>query len=176
VNGPFYEEGYYRCEIMSQAMTKAKTGTPAFVLRFRVIQSTSGENVPKQYERTCYRYITEKTMPYFQRDLQTLGFNGHSLRQLDPMAADHVSFVGQPVEMRCAHEDDNNGEPRERWDIALQQAASQIEGEPLDSASYRQLDALFGASKKEGGSPRPTPRPRAEQQANMEVTDSDVPF
>lgn len=170
----FYEEGYYTCEVTQQAMTKAKTGTPCLAIRFRVVSFSGGASVPKQYERTSYRYITEKTMPYFQKDLNTLGFNGHSLKQLDPASPDHVSFVGQAVQMRCQHEEGQDGEGREKWDIALQQG-SDIEGEPLDSASYRQLDALFGASRKENGGARPT---RQVQRADesQEITDEDIPF
>jgi hypothetical protein len=38
----------------------------------------------RQYERTYYRAITDKTMPYFIEDLQGLGFHGSSFRELDP--------------------------------------------------------------------------------------------
>ena len=141
---PFYDEGFYNCRIVKQEISKASTGTAQFVLRFTVLEYSDGGAVPQQYERTCYRYITEKTMKYVEQDLDTLGFTGTSLRQLDPSQPQHQSFVGNTVEFRCVYENDQNNEPREKWSIALPMSGRELESVPLDPAAYRQLDAMFG--------------------------------
>jgi hypothetical protein len=181
----FYEQGRYACEIVQQAMTKASTGTPQFVLRFRVIEFSNGEPVPQQYERTSYRAITEKTMPYVQRDLDVLGFTGDSLRQLDPSNPNYQNFVGQTVEFNCNHEKDQNGDLRERWGVAWNAPSKEIEGDPLESSQYRQLDALFNRNrskstssaqpKQQANQPAQQPVPRQSSE-DLGITDEDIPF
>lgn len=175
----FYEEGYYMGQITAQAMTKASTGNPQFVLKFRVIETSKGEHVTRQYERTVYRTITDKTMQYFEKDLQTLGFNGSSLRELDPNNQNHQSFIGQTAEFSCKHEPDNNGDDREKWSIAWPQAnEGTIEGEPLDAASFRKLDALFNRNKGNGNTHRqqPTQQQQSQPENDGPITDDDIPF
>jgi hypothetical protein len=173
----FYDEGFYQCRVTQQAMTKATTGTPQFVLRFTVLESSDGNPVPRQYERSWYRAITEKTMPYFEKDLETLGFTGNSLRQLDPANADHQSFIGKTFEFRCTHESYQGGEPREKWSLALQGGGSRdIEGTPVDSASYRQLDALFSRNRGSSSAPASRQQSRPMTEHGMEITDDDIPF
>lgn len=174
----FYEEGYYQGEITQQAMTKASTGTPQLVLRFRVLSFSDGSAVPRQYERTSYRAITEKTMQYVEKDLDALGFKGNSLRLLDPNTPGYISLVGTKAEFQCRHENDQHDEPREKWGVAWPAPGSNqgqaIEGAPVDAATYRQLDALFGRNR-----PTPQAQPqtvsRAVTAANP-ITDEDIPF
>jgi hypothetical protein len=177
----FYTEGRYLGEIKEQAMTKVQSsGNPQFVLRFTVMSHENGEAVHRQYERTAYRVITDKTMEYFERDLESLGFSGNSLRQLDPASADHQSFVGKQCYFDCRHEE-YNGDQKEKWGVAWNaMGGGAIEGDPLDASQFRQLDALFGRNK---GGATPPPAQRARQQTQqpvaaggMEITDEDIPF
>src|SRR5688572_17367418 len=94
-NGPYYPEGRYRCEITNQAMSKAGTGTPQFVLRFRVLEPLNNQGQVAEYERTAYISITENTIDRFVEDLKTLGFTRHSFSFLDPQTRDYHSFAGQ---------------------------------------------------------------------------------
>lgn len=187
----FYEQGRYECEITQQAMTKASTGNVQLVLRFRVLRMVlvNGEleNVSQQYERTSYRTITENTMKYLERDLEALGFTGSSLRELDPNNPTHEDFVGKILDFNCGHEKGQNGDMREKWSVAWTEQSSAIEETPVESAAYRQLDALFSRSKGGSSSPSqrqqqsPPPRQRsvAEHRPITDsdpISDDDIPF
>ena len=138
----FYDEGNYRGEIIDQAIGAASTGNPQLVLQFRVLSHANGDPVMKQYERTLYRIITEKTQSFVQQDLDTLGFTGTSFRQLDPAIEGFQDLTGQQVEFYCTHEENLKGEMREKWSIA--HGPRPIKCDPLAESDYRRLDAMFG--------------------------------
>ena len=138
----FYDEGNYLGEITDQAIGAAGTGNAQFVLRFRVLSHANGDPVMKQYERTLYRIITEKTQSFVQQDLDTLGYTGSSFRQLDPGIEGFQDLTGQQVEFYCAHEENLKGEMREKWSIA--HGPRPIKCDPLTESDYRRLDAMFG--------------------------------
>src|ERR1017187_4588570 len=100
---PFYEVGRYACKVVDQGLGKTGTGKPQFALRFQVLGLVDSTDPSKyipataQYERTFYRVITEKTMPYFVEDLKALGFHGSSFRELDKQAPGFHDFHGQDV-------------------------------------------------------------------------------
>jgi hypothetical protein len=180
---PYYEEGFYKVEITDQAMSVAGTGTPQFVLRFKVLaRLENGEEEPvRSYERLHFRAITEKTIDYFVEDLRTLGFAGTSFRLLDPQTPGFHDFRGRIVEMYCRHGEDQNGNPREEWGVA--RSAGALELRLLPAAKYRELDNLFGRALKSAGggaNPKPpaaarAPEPRAPA-PQPGITDDDVPF
>lgn len=182
----YYDAGRYRCEVTQQAMTKARTGTPQFVVKvepvFRYEGPTDMERIEKGFERTIFLAITEKSMPYLAKKLAALGFSGGSLRKLDPSTEGFEDFRGTAVDCICRHENDRDtGEPRERWDIAWEREASDISGDPLAAGDYRALDALFGAAvKANGGAPKPAakpkPAPASAPVGPADITDDDLPF
>jgi hypothetical protein len=185
-NKPFYEEGRYLCEITQQAMGKsAQKGTPQFVLRFKVLECLTPQLPVTQYERTCNLYITEKTIEHFISKLESIGFTGDSLNQLDPRSAKYHNFVGCEAEMYCKHEQGQDGNMYEKWDIARADFESKpIDVPLLDPKELRQLDMLFGKQLK-GNRAQPAPtRSAAGSSANaappnssgFEVSDDDVPF
>ncbi len=173
----FYQPGRYRCEVTQQGMTKAGTGTAQFVVVVRVLDIYTGPNsiepMDRNYERTIYRAITEKTMPYLQKELDALGFTGGSLRLLDPKNGEFQDFRGMQVDCICKHEPGKDGELRERWSIAWAYDATEIQGEELAASDYRALDALFG---KANGKPAAKPTPKPAPVAPADVDDGDVPF
>ena len=172
--GPFYQQGVYVVEVVGQALGKAMTGTPQFILRFKVLgtpvpDSDSFDSVSQQYERTLYMALTEKTAPYVKENLEKLGFNGGSITILDPGHAQHQSFVGNQIDMYCKHEADQNGNVREKWQIS--RGAGGIKADPLDQREMRQLDALFGKNAS-----KPTLHIRPHVETGAEITDDDIPF
>lgn len=173
----FYQTGRYRCEVTQQGMTKAGTGTPQFVIVVRVLDIYVGpdsiEPMDRNYERTIYRAITEKTIPYLQKELDALGFPGGSLRTLDPKNGEFHDFRGVQVDCICKHEPGKDGELRERWSIAWAHDATEIQGEELAASDYRALDALFG---KASGKPAAKAAPKPAAAAPVGVDDDDVPF
>lgn len=185
---PYYEVGRYACKIISQALGEAGTGTPQFSIRFTVqgLVDTSDPTrlIPaqQQYERTHYRAITNKTIPYFVEDLKVLGFAGSSFRQLDPNNEDFHDLAGRDVDMWCSHENGLDGTPREKWGVA-RKGGGDLDIKPLDSKKVRELDNLFGKHLKgmKAADTAPVPpkikEPPPDQHAsNMEIDDLDIPF
>lgn len=151
----YYEVGKYACRVNSQALGSANTGTPQFIIRFTVLgtidQDGEFASANRQYERTSYRAITEKTMPYLLEDLKALRVEISSFRDLDPNSPNFFDLTGQEVEMWCSHEEGNDGELREKWGVARQGGPKKeaIQSKPLDAAKLRSLDNLFGKALKE---------------------------
>lgn len=196
----YYAEGRYRCKVIEQGLGEAKTGTPQFVLRVKVLETENGEPVKTQYERTSFQAITDRTMPYVAKKLAALGFNENSLRYLDPAVDGYQDFVGQMVLMECKYEPDlKTNEDREKWDICFGGAGDPLDLKPVDPYKLKNLDILFGESAKvqkaPAGSkapvaPRPASAPRSyaapRQQAAPEPpshpsegyipNDTDLPF
>ncbi len=195
---PFYAEGQYVCEIISQNMTQASTGNPQFVLRFKVLGTPDPNNpdnyliAPQQYERSCYRTITEKTIDWFIDDLRALGFNGRSFRDLSPDSPNFCSFKGLSVEMYCKYAPGKNGQ-REEWNISHPRSSAP-ELKQLEPQQVRKLDDLFGRqlrglsvngqSKPAASAPAPagnsqrqrTTAPPPPAQPPNSFIDDDVPF
>ena len=192
---PFYEIGAYVGEVVAQALGKTSTGKPQFVLRFRVLGRPDPKDphnyIPVQEnERTMYRVITEKTTEYLLEDLEVLSYQRTSFGPLDPSHPQHQSFVGQQVEMYCKHENDQNGDLREKWQLS--RGASGLKVDPLDQKGVRELDALFGKALKAKVAtvlPKPTPIAKQQREASSrpsddngpapfapEIDESDVPF
>lgn len=179
----FYAPGRYRCEVTQQAMTKASTGTAQFVLKVQVLEQyvepDATEPCQQQYERSLFMAITEKRMDYFKKELDALGFQGGSLRLLDPNNDGFTDFRGVQVDCLCKHEADykDKSVTRERWSICWTAGASTpIEGEELKASDYRALDALFGKATQaapKAAAPKPTPQPQA---AEIGIGDDDIPF
>jgi hypothetical protein len=182
---PFYQPGKYKGVVTDQALGKnTKTGTPQFVLRVRIVAKLidGNEELCKvQQERTIYMYLSEKAAKYTIEKLQGIGFAGSSIRQLDLSHSDAHDFREQVVELVCNHEDDQNGDEREKWDLVW--GSGGIEITPLDAAEARKLDALFGKSLKAGNGAAP-PAKRQQQpkpvavaaHGNDDPSDDDVPF
>lgn len=173
---PFYEKGRYICEMVNQGITKSKnTGTPQIVWRFLVLETENHEPVDAQYERTIYRAVTDKTMPYVLQDLQTLGFQYDSFKMIDPNTPGYQDFTGKQFLAFCSHEE-YEGSTREKWGIANEGAAFEVT--PLDAPALRQLDALFGKQLKTLKETAPAEKPVGvgAEAGGLGVTDDDVPF
>ena len=175
-NKTFYKEGTYLGEVTDQAISKSSTGTFQFVLRFKVLAQKSEDgqfyDLDKQYERTMYRAITDKTVEYVVKEVQAMGYEGNGWAGLDPSTPGYHSFAGKEIEVVCKHDEyDNN--ISEKWEFPRGATSKALEVKHLDSSEKRQLDAMFGKALK--GSAKPTPRP-APAQAAAVITDDDVPF
>lgn len=161
--GPHYEKAAYVGRITAQAMGETGTGKPQFVLRFLVLGRVNpldpqGELLAcEQYERTMYRVITDKTIEYLTEDLEKLGFQGESFKDLDPASPTCHSFVGSEHEFYCNHEANQEGGLREKWGLA--RGASALEVKALEPKAVRQLDTLFGKNLKaiKKAAAKPTP-------------------
>jgi hypothetical protein len=180
----YYEVGRYRCEVKQQAMCKAGTGTPQFVVKIQpaaiYTDATNMSEINNGFERSIFMSITEKRMPYFAKELNALGFEGEDLRQLDPASPNFQDLRGFVLDCMCKHENDQSGEPRERWSICWGSDGGEIKGEHLAAGDYRALNALFGAATKaSGGAVKPAAKAKAPVAAAAPVAadvDNDLPF
>lgn len=161
---PHYPAGVYVASVVAQALGKAGTGTPQFILRVKILGQPDPERPENyiaqnpQYERTIYRALTEKTFEYAAEDFRVLGYDGSKgITVLDPSHPQHVSFAGQVIDVLCKHEKAQDGTDRERWSIYTNFASQPIDAKPLTKDEGRNLDALFGVAMK--GKPKPQPRP-----------------
>jgi hypothetical protein len=186
-NAPHYAKGRYVGKILNQALSKASTGTPQLVIRFKVMgvpdpkDPTAYIPDPQQYERTLYRALTEGTMQYVIEDLKTLGFTGESFRLLDPSTPNFYDMTGMDVDFYCNHETGQDGGMREKWGLA--RAPSEFKVETLEPAKMRELDNLFGKQLKEAFKPAAQPKAKAQtkpqpaaEMAAVGATDDDIPF
>ena len=165
-NGPQYQRGAYpACEIISQALGEASTGTPQFSFRFRIPNTDD--------ERTCYIALTEKTRDFAIEDLKRLGFSMNSLRYLDPNVAGYQDFTGTFVDMYCKH-DTYNSKTSEKWSISRPLGA--VDVKPLETNKMRDLDNLFGRSLKANAGPSQRPALKPQAAASLGIVDEDVPF
>lgn len=177
-----YAKGRYVGKILNQAIGKASTGNPQFVIQIKVLGTPDPTDpcsyVPDahQYERTIYRTLTEKTMPYFIEDLKTLNVSIQSFKQLDPNTPGFVDLRGMDADFFCNHESGQDGTPREKWGVAMQ--AGEFKVEALEPAKMRELDNLFGKQLKDAfkASPKKSAPQATEEMVTTGVTDDDVPF
>lgn len=180
MSAPFYAAGSYACKIVGQALSETGTGKPQFVLRFKVMGLVDPEDssrfIPaqQQFDRSHYRTITDKTIPYFVEDLKALGFSVSSFKELDSNTPGFQDMRGREVEMECAHENDLNGESREKWGVA-RTGSGTFEVKPLEPKKLRDLDNLFGKHLKglKSSPPATAPQPVA---VGPGITDDDIPF
>lgn len=135
-------------------MSETKTGKPQFVLTFDLL----GLRDPTQPDtlirvtpgqRSCFRVITEKTIDYVIEDLKYLGYDKPSFGPLDPSSPQHHSFKGQEIDVVCTHED-YEGNMQERWSLSR---GGGLNLKPVDNATMRKLDSLFGGKLKANASP-----------------------
>tara|TARA_R100000808_G_scaffold2159_1_gene9062 strand:+ start:6310 stop:6810 length:501 start_codon:yes stop_codon:yes gene_type:complete len=163
-----YEPGTYLCRVTGQGMTKSGSkGTPCFVLHFYPLNM---RGVPVDAEdRTCYTYLTSKTVSFTVDNLRALGFTGDRVSTLDPSHPEAQVFAGQDVEMYVTHEE-YEGELKERWHIST---GSKYES--LEKKEMRQLDNLFSSAFKQNRAPskKSAPPPPAESEA---PADDEIPF
>jgi hypothetical protein len=168
-DGPYYPEGAYVGEIIKQGFGETSKGNAQFFITCKVIGYPDKQNPNnflafpqnvKQYERTVFRVINENTIDFAIEDLQQLGFEGTSFRELDPASPSHQSFVGNQVDLYCKHET-YEGKLNERWQLSRPMSGG-LEVKPLAADSLRKLDAMFGkaltdAQKKSGKVPQAPP-------------------
>lgn len=196
---PFYEPGFYLCNVDSHAFQESKNGHPMIVFKVtpeamlyerfggdgeRLEESTP---VSHSYQRTSRIVIStesEASMDFALMKLRLAGFEGTRFADLD--------LVNCRVRMECKHEAGQGqyaGSTFERWEFPLPPRES-VELENDDKVAKR-LDNLFGKKlKADAAKPKPAPEakpdtkgenlrdlaPATTAPASGVVDDSDIPF
>ena len=160
----FYDQGRYWGKITRQRLGESSNGNPQLILSFTVLGKINPADpqgellaVTQQYERTVFRTITDKTIDWVLKDLETIGFTGGSYGQFDENASDCCDVRGKELEFSCNHKAHyKTGEPVEEWSIASDSPGMEVE--PLDNQAVRKLDAMFGKQlKKKSAEPAAPP-------------------
>lgn len=187
---PRYAQDTYFVEVTDHGLCESKTNkTPQIFIKFKVLGAVSKED-PEQYyqdddqqERTYYRAVTDKTLPYLKEDFESLGFEG-SFSDFD-CSAGSFDLRGSTLKMRVKHEV-YNGNTQERWSIA--RAGGDVAR--LDQDAVAKLDSLFGRdlkakdkkTTKPAAGPKPTDRgaprqaPIAKEQEEQGLPEDGIPF
>lgn len=159
------QEGRYLAQITAQYFGKSpEKGTPSFNFGIRILKNLDQPEAPSEpLVRELTWWIAEKTSKWVLSDLQKLGYPGKTLVGLDPQTPGFHNFVGQEIEVFCAHENYKD-KPRERWSVRMGRQ------DPLDTSEIRALDRMMAAQTKAANGAPVVP------QDPMEITDADVPF
>src|ERR1041384_6879313 len=119
---PSFDPGRYLVRVTRVELGESPNkGTPQVVISF-VPQWRIDPNDPEErfscpeYERSIYRSITAKTLPWVGKDLATIGYHHSTFAYLSPDHPQYSDFAGVEFEAECEHEIYNN-KPRERWQI-----------------------------------------------------------
>lgn len=176
----FYQPGRYLCHVTRQAMGKTSTDKPQFILSFMVDGQVDPNDpdvlreVAHQYERSMFRVITDKTIPYLIDDLDQLGFQGESFAHLDPDNPGCHDFTGLVMNFECTHST-YEGTTREQWGLVRD---GSLTFDPLDDKELRKLDAMFGKALKGRAKPaRPAEKaPAIDPDTIPEKTGDEIPF
>lgn len=167
----YYSQGLYQMEVTEQRLGKTSNGNPQWVVRGkiqnRVHDDGSTEPAQAQYDRTIYRVITDKTVPYLMEDLEALGCPGiESFGQLDQGHAQCFDLRGQWITVQCKH-GEYQGNGREEWSFFADRTSS-LEVTPLNAQEVRNLNNMFGKALK-GMKPATNGKPAAAQPAQKQT-------
>lgn len=175
-NGPFYERGLYRGRIVDQGLTKASTGTVQIALKIQVMECLQPQHeLEQQYERSIFMPITEKTMEYLVPKLEALGYTRDSIKYLNLNESNCHDLRGTEADFFCKHESGQDGQLREKWDVATGGGSKPLDLKPPDARELRNLDMLFGRARKAAAVPVSAPRQRTQTTAAATATAPDFP-
>jgi hypothetical protein len=174
----YYAKGLHVGEIVGQQLSKAKTGTFQIVLDVKILgladpsDQTSFVEHEKQYVRTIYMPVTEKSAPYVWKRLEKIGYEGTTFGPLDPSHPEHESFVGKQIDVQCDHETGTDKNVYDRFSIPIEFASGR-EHKELEKREIRQLDSLFGKGKIK---PVVEAKKPEDENQDLGITDDDIPF
>lgn len=176
----FYNQGLYLGTVVSQAMSETSNGNPQFVLTFNVVgkvDQTQPDTILscQEGQRSVFMVFTEKTIDFSLEALKSIGFYKPSFSFLDPSRPDHQSFVGKEIEVWCAHKPYEN-ELREKWTIS--NGGGGLNLKPIQSATMRKLDSMFGGKLKSVIPDQPPEKVTVRERIVSEggPSDEEIPF
>ena len=165
----FYEEGLYECEIRKQLFSQNKKGTEYFGLSiFPKTRLKDDQRIPKDgpHERTVFLWTNspenvERTI----EQLKALGWSGAGgFTGLNPDAQGYFSFEDQVVQLRCTHNEGNDGKVYDSFQFPILSSGGKRSPEN-DADIAKRLDRLYKVGKNA------TKKDRA-----SDSVDEEVPF
>ncbi|MAH46991.1 hypothetical protein CMI37_14285 [Candidatus Pacearchaeota archaeon] len=143
--GLYYEPGEYWAEILNHGLTESrKLKTPQLFVTMRVLGTVNPEEpdkydpVQRQYERTIYKPLTDKTVAFVMDFLVAIGFTGERYADFDLLNGGSCDLRGNSIKVYCEHET-YNAKEQERWNLSR---GSRVQ--PMEQTAVSRLDSLFG--------------------------------
>src|SRR5579884_1382630 len=151
-------KGRFNARIVGQGIQTAKTGTQQVVFEVEV----------DGHEGTHYVYLfcSAKAAPYTIKKLAAAGFTGTSLTQIIPGEPGHQDLTGNEVTVYNKHEEDLNGDLKDKLDIATGGGIKSATAAEV-RAGANEFDKLLRAENA-GKAPAPA--------AATSATEDDIPF
>lgn len=153
-------EGTYRAVVDSITVGESAKGTPQLVFAVNVHVTTSDVR-----RRNITLFLSDKALPYSEKTLADLGFNGD---YENPCIKPEAYADG--VEVYCKHEEyEANGERKmaERWNFSMPRAAVKPASDTVKATLAQRWRAQYGAAPVavKPAAPAPTTPPPAPFQA-----------
>lgn len=173
-----YQEGLYVLRVTGQGFGESdQKKTPFFFLQCLPEEQVfeDGNQPCDQYPAEVVFWITEKTFDRTMRELESLGFTGKKLSNLDPDTPGYFDLTGVTFTAQCTHKSgtgDNAHKVYDSWGFPYQ-------GKVREStpAVSKKLDSMFSKELKARAPKQPekAPVPTSAEPIGS-PPDDDVPF
>jgi len=108
-------QGSYQAILRGAVMDTANTGNPQMVVKFDVNyffdpSTQAWRETPANTVRSLYMSFSQAALPFSQKKLESLGFNGD-------FKSPEFAMTNQPVDLTMAHSV-YKGQQKEKWELA----------------------------------------------------------
>jgi hypothetical protein len=160
-----FEEGKYKGYLVDSGVAQLanEKQTPYLYLAFEIRHDENGDEVEPKI-RDVKIYLSDKALPYAEKDLKRLGFNG---RYDSPEFDERLSSDG--TTLVCQH-NESGGNIYENWSIAGLGGGGS-EKKPASKNLIRELNSKWKAHNKSTY----TELPARQEEATASI-DDDIPF
>jgi hypothetical protein len=135
---PQFPEGLYLAKVINQYFTtSSQKETTGFCLQTRILKSLDNPDDKCGALRVITFWLTDNTYMRVFRELKSLGFDGDSLEDLDPDSESFHDLSQREIHLKCTHEEDQNGELREKWNLHLERPPLQ------DKSALRRFNRMW---------------------------------
>lgn len=117
------QEGTYNSHIKRGVLSKAKNGSPQFVLVFDVVGYYDGRTWSDitPMERTVYLSMSGGAKDYTKKKLAAIGYTEPKFEK-DAETGEQVmvlpaGIADESIQLNCKHGTKQDGSPREEWDL-----------------------------------------------------------
>lgn len=151
---------FYRGTVISQVLTETRDGDPQLRLGVQLthklkskVASDGADELPEELASVKTLYFNFKAnldqLERTFRDLRSLGVNSPNIELLDPNHPKAVKIEGQIVTVKPRYSNDNQGNPRDWWNLVTPMAkAPSISTEALNNYKNLNSNAINSAFNK----------------------------
>jgi hypothetical protein len=148
-----YPEGVYKVRVTAWGWSETGSGNARFWMSFHVLGKADRDNL-KADPTPCapgtgswsITLASEDNVAWLISNVQSLGYDGHDLRALDPDEPDAFNFEGKEFFASCKH-DEYMGRTSEKWSL--------YKSRKLSKDRFLALNERFGPAVKRKQEQRP---------------------